>query len=63
MVAYTVDAKFINRFFFPDYPGKCYDNETNAAYEVGETWSKTGNCGTYTCIMVPGSVFLNVVAR
>jgi hypothetical protein len=33
----------------PEYPGKCYDDVTNAAYDIDETWSQKGECAQYKC--------------
>jgi hypothetical protein len=32
-----------------NYPGKCYDEDTKAAYSVGENWKIPGKCEQYTC--------------
>jgi hypothetical protein len=56
-VAFTVEVKFINRSFFADHPGKCYDSNTNAAYAVGETWRPAGSCQEYKCNTAPENSF------
>ncbi|XP_069691428.1 U-scoloptoxin(16)-Ssd1a-like [Periplaneta americana] len=33
----------------PAYPGKCYDDQTNKAYAVGESWKVPGKCVRYIC--------------
>ena len=42
-------AQFAIQGHVPEYPGKCYDKVTNAAYDVDEMWSQKGECAQYKC--------------
>jgi len=33
----------------PDHPGKCWSDDTNTAYAVGEKFQPKNTCAEYTC--------------
>lgn len=41
----------------PGYPGKCYDEVTNAAYDIDEMWIQKGECAQYKCSQANNSDF------
>jgi hypothetical protein len=51
-------AQFTIQGRVPEYPGKCYDDVTNASYDIDETWSQKGVCVQYKCSQAKNGDFL-----
>jgi len=49
LMTYTGESKLTQRIIIPDYPGKCYDEDTKTAYAVGENVYTPGICEKHSC--------------